>query len=176
MPPLRHQEEHINFTMTGIADAILYLKKPYSRDRRKRFVAHFLKPSPQTRFAVLSWKRTGSNMLCGILFNHPEVVMHNELFNPSRCYLLDISLVWHINSKLACLNKNRFLCYRGTKQLTFSPITLKLSIRKMLGLSKPLHRDGLFSPVIYFPMISWILYGLQRFLCKMNSSDQRTKQ
>mmetsp|Transcript_3482 Transcript_3482/g.5875 ORF Transcript_3482/g.5875 Transcript_3482/m.5875 type:complete len:186 (+) Transcript_3482:232-789(+) len=68
--------------MTGIADAILYLKRPYSKDRRKRLVAHFLRPSPQTRFAVLSWKRTGSNLLCGILYNHPEIIMHNELFNP----------------------------------------------------------------------------------------------
>lgn len=68
--------------MTGIADAILYLKRPYSKDRRKRLLAHFLRPSPQTRFAVLSWKRTGSNLLCGILYNHPEIIMHNELFNP----------------------------------------------------------------------------------------------
>lgn len=68
--------------MTGIADAILYLKRPYSKDRRKRLLAHFVRPSPQTRFAVLSWKRTGSNLLCGILYNHPEIIMHNELFNP----------------------------------------------------------------------------------------------
>lgn len=68
--------------MTGIADAILYLRRPYSKDRRKRFLAHFIRPSPQTRFVVLSWKRTGSNLLCGILYNHPQIVMHNELFNP----------------------------------------------------------------------------------------------
>jgi glycosyltransferase involved in cell wall biosynthesis/LPS sulfotransferase NodH len=35
-----------------------------------------------TRFVVLSWKRTGSNLLCGILHNHPNILMHNELFNP----------------------------------------------------------------------------------------------
>ena len=68
--------------MTGIADAILYLRRPYSKDRKKRFLAHFIRPSSHTRFVVLSWKRTGSNLLCGILFNHPEIVMHNELFNP----------------------------------------------------------------------------------------------
>ena len=68
--------------MTGVADLYLYLKRPYSKDRRKRLLAHFLAPDPQTRFVVLSWKRTGSNLLCGILHHHPEIVMHNELFNP----------------------------------------------------------------------------------------------
>lgn len=33
------------------------------------------------RFVVLSWKRTGSNLLCGMLHHHPEITMHNELFN-----------------------------------------------------------------------------------------------
>lgn len=32
-------------------------------------------------FVVLAWKRTGSNLLCGILYHHPEIIMHNELFN-----------------------------------------------------------------------------------------------
>ncbi|KAL3924944.1 MAG: hypothetical protein SGILL_000734 [Bacillariaceae sp.] len=70
--------------MTGIADFYLYVKRPYSKDRRKRFLSHFL-PTPKdtlSRFVVLSWKRTGSNLLCGILHNHPEIIMHNELFNP----------------------------------------------------------------------------------------------
>lgn len=39
------------------------------------------KKNDKTRFVVLSWKRTGSNLLCGILYNHPEITMHNELFN-----------------------------------------------------------------------------------------------
>ena len=34
-----------------------------------------------TRFVVLCWRRTGSNLLCGILYNHKEIFMHNELFN-----------------------------------------------------------------------------------------------
>ena len=34
------------------------------------------------KFVVLSWKRTGSNLLSGILHKHPEILMHNELFNP----------------------------------------------------------------------------------------------
>eukprot|EP00551_Chaetoceros_affinis_P012567 CAMPEP_0203682834 /NCGR_PEP_ID=MMETSP0090-20130426/47203_1 /ASSEMBLY_ACC=CAM_ASM_001088 /TAXON_ID=426623 /ORGANISM="Chaetoceros affinis, Strain CCMP159" /LENGTH=845 /DNA_ID=CAMNT_0050551951 /DNA_START=88 /DNA_END=2622 /DNA_ORIENTATION=+ len=68
--------------MTGVADLYLYLKKPYSKDRRKRLAAHFYKPDSHTRFVVLSWKRTGSNLLCGMLHLHPEITMHNELFNP----------------------------------------------------------------------------------------------
>jgi len=68
--------------MTGIADLYLYVKRPYSKDRRKRLLAHLLPKDSQTRFVVLSWKRTGSNLLCGILHNHPEIIMHNELFNP----------------------------------------------------------------------------------------------
>ncbi|CAB9518602.1 3-beta hydroxysteroid dehydrogenase/isomerase family [Seminavis robusta] len=33
------------------------------------------------RFVVLCFRRTGSNWLCGMLFNHEEILMHNELFN-----------------------------------------------------------------------------------------------
>ena len=68
--------------MTGIADFYLYVKRPYSKDRRKRFLAHFFGRQGDTRFVVLSFKRTGSNLLCGILHSHPEIIMHNELFNP----------------------------------------------------------------------------------------------
>ena len=69
--------------MTGVADLYLYLKKPYLKDRRKRFLAHFVQQQDAvTRFVVLSWKRTGSNLLCGILHHHNEITMHNELFNP----------------------------------------------------------------------------------------------
>jgi hypothetical protein len=32
-------------------------------------------------FVVLSHKRSGSNLLCGICHLHPEILMHNELFN-----------------------------------------------------------------------------------------------
>lgn len=34
-----------------------------------------------TRFVVLSWKRTGSDILCELLYHHPAITMHNELFN-----------------------------------------------------------------------------------------------
>jgi hypothetical protein len=72
--------------MTGIADLYLYLKKPHVKDRRKRLLAHFTAASKHreepTPFVVLSWKRTGSNLLCGYFHMHPEILMHNELFNP----------------------------------------------------------------------------------------------
>ncbi|KAL3909756.1 MAG: hypothetical protein SGILL_007960 [Bacillariaceae sp.] len=74
--------------MTGIADLYLLMKKPHSRDARKRAVAMLRRAVgarqdyEYNRFVVLSWKRTGSNLLCGVLFNHPELAMHNELFNP----------------------------------------------------------------------------------------------
>ena len=52
---------------------------------RKRLLGAFQQkrfPKDINRFVVLAWKRTGSNLLCGILYNHPEILMHNELFNP----------------------------------------------------------------------------------------------
>lgn len=33
-------------------------------------------------FVVLAYQRTGSNLLCGILHNHPEILMHNEVRLP----------------------------------------------------------------------------------------------
>jgi Glycosyl transferase family 2 len=70
--------------MTGIADLYLYMKRPYSKDRRQRLLAHLRRRrgDEPNRFVVLSWKRTGSNLLCGMLYDHPEILMHNELFNP----------------------------------------------------------------------------------------------
>ena len=35
----------------------------------------------KTPFVILATQRTGSNMLCGYLQNHPQILMHNELFN-----------------------------------------------------------------------------------------------
>ena len=79
-----HTEHNIRktaATMTGIADLYLYLNRP-NKDRRKRLLAHLIKKDEVQRFVVLSWKRTGSNLLCGILHLHPQICMHNELFNP----------------------------------------------------------------------------------------------
>ena len=73
--------------MTGIADLYIMLKKSHSKQARDRFMAMVQRVTGAhrydlNRFVVLSWKRTGSNLFCGILFNHPEILMHNELFNP----------------------------------------------------------------------------------------------
>lgn len=35
-------------------------------------------------FVILAYQRTGSNLLCGYLHNHPEVIMHNEVFNEAK--------------------------------------------------------------------------------------------
>lgn len=42
--------------------------------------AQRLEPHP-TPFVILTHQRTGSNLLCGILHNHPDIVMHSELFH-----------------------------------------------------------------------------------------------
>jgi hypothetical protein len=37
---------------------------------------------PATPFVVLGYQRSGTNLLCGALFNlRPAVIMHNELFD-----------------------------------------------------------------------------------------------
>jgi len=89
--------------MTGVADFYLYMKRPYSKDRRRRFLAHFsalqtTKQNEHQRFVVLSWKRTGSNLLCGILHHHPEIIMHNELFNPIDIFTYHPALFQHGDS------------------------------------------------------------------------------
>lgn len=46
-----------------------------------------LSPQPQRApFVVLTFQRTGSNLLCGKLHNHPEIVMHNEVFNNAKIW------------------------------------------------------------------------------------------
>lgn len=37
---------------------------------------------PSTRFVVISAARSGSNMLCGMLNSHPQVLCHHEMFHP----------------------------------------------------------------------------------------------
>jgi LPS sulfotransferase NodH len=39
---------------------------------------------PERRFVVLTVPRTGSNLLCSQLNQHPEITCHHELFNPER--------------------------------------------------------------------------------------------
>jgi LPS sulfotransferase NodH len=38
------------------------------------------------KFVIFNYPRTGSNLLCGMLNQHPEILCHHELFNPTRIY------------------------------------------------------------------------------------------
>jgi hypothetical protein len=38
-------------------------------------------------FVVLAYQRTGSNYLCGRFHNHPDILMHSEIFNEEKIYL-----------------------------------------------------------------------------------------
>lgn len=74
--------------MTGVADVYMMLRRPRSNETKARIAAmvNGRKKQDHQKFVVLSWKRTGSNLLCGILHNHPEILMHNELFNPIEIF------------------------------------------------------------------------------------------
>ncbi len=41
---------------------------------------------PPNRFVIFNFPRTGSNFLCSMLNQHPEILCHHELFNPERIY------------------------------------------------------------------------------------------
>ncbi|MEB3357068.1 MAG: hypothetical protein VKK04_10095, partial [Synechococcales bacterium] len=38
------------------------------------------------RFVIFNYPRTGSNLLCSLLNQHPEILCHHEIFNPERIY------------------------------------------------------------------------------------------
>ena len=38
------------------------------------------------RFVIFTFKRSGSNLLCGMLNFHPQILCHHELFSPKRIY------------------------------------------------------------------------------------------
>lgn len=61
------------------------------------------------KFVILCWRRTGSNWLCGILHNHPEIFMHNELFNETsiHTYYENVLGKWSFSSR--DLNPQLFL-------------------------------------------------------------------
>ena len=79
--------------MTGIAGLVDVVSDPISTLEALRLyiIALLLRhrwrrrrpDDPLERFVVLAWRRTGSNWLCGVLHGHPQVLMHNELFNES---------------------------------------------------------------------------------------------
>ena len=62
-----------------------------------------------TKFVVLCWRRTGSNWLCGILHNHPDIFMHNEIFNETsiHTYYPNVLGKWSFSSR--DLNPQLFL-------------------------------------------------------------------
>ena len=86
--------------MTGVADLYLYVKQ----GRPKSFlfslwkmICNYHGKTEATCFVVMAWKRTGSNLLCGILYHHPEIIMHNELFNT-----IDIFMFVLVHSEAVC--------------------------------------------------------------------------
>jgi len=84
--------------MTGVSDLIFAVESVGARSKWLRLRAaldRFLRrmqhlPPPPVRFVVLSYQRCGTNLLCGRLHNHPDITMHNELFNELAPY----SPVW----------------------------------------------------------------------------------
>lgn len=62
-------------------------------------------PDGPQPFIVLASQRTGSNLLCGMLHNHSQIVMHNEVFNQAKIWTYqnedirnDPSWKWDISS------------------------------------------------------------------------------
>ena len=84
--------------MTGVSDLVFAAESVGVRSKWLRLCAlvrRFLRrvqgrPPPPVRFVVLSYQRCGTNLLCGRLHNHPDIIMHNELFNELAPY----SPVW----------------------------------------------------------------------------------
>ena len=76
--------------MTGIG-GLLFEPPKAGIPRWKRLYRWFLRRWLRyrlgpTRFVVLCFRRTGSNWLCGMLFNHPQILMHNEIFNENAVH------------------------------------------------------------------------------------------
>ncbi|CAM9444379.1 unnamed protein product, partial [Heterosigma akashiwo] len=72
---------------TNLHVAHLFMARPLSFPfapvmpaKSKELIIH-QSPSFAKPFVVLSHQRCGTNLLCGILHNHNEVIMHNELFH-----------------------------------------------------------------------------------------------
>lgn len=41
---------------------------------------------PSERFVIFNFPRSGSNLLCSMLNQHPEILCHHEIFNPKKVY------------------------------------------------------------------------------------------
>lgn len=88
--------------MTGIADLAHFLtnkRRSLYRDIL-RFIRKFFRNGPK-RFVVLCWRRTGSNWFCGMLYRHPNILMHNELFNETsiHSYYSEVRQRWNYGSR-----------------------------------------------------------------------------
>ena len=62
--------------MTGVVDVYLMLTKGRSEEASQRLSSLFQrkqKSEDLQKFIVLSWKHTGSNLLCSILHSHPKL-------------------------------------------------------------------------------------------------------
>ena len=77
--------------MTGIG-GLLFHDIPHGLSRWRRAMnamrfrlRHWRRRGPR-RFILLCYRRTGSNLISGMLFNHPEILMHNEIFNENAVH------------------------------------------------------------------------------------------
>lgn len=59
--------------------------KKYSREIEK-FVSNNPGHKFPQRFVIFNFPRSGSNLLCGMLNKHPEILCHHEIFNPQKIY------------------------------------------------------------------------------------------
>jgi glycosyltransferase involved in cell wall biosynthesis len=80
----------------------------------------FPRDHPQP-FIILAFQRTGSNLLCGKLHNHVQIVMHNEVFNLAKIWTYqnedvrsDASWHWNIFSRDA--DPLSFICHLFTRE------------------------------------------------------------
>ena len=64
------------------------MKFNFSLKRKAKAPKHKHKPEKQkvNRFVIISAPRTGSNLLCGALDAHPEIICHYELFHKEAIY------------------------------------------------------------------------------------------
>lgn len=88
--------------MTGVADMYMFLSNQITPDVWKQnLMSMFNVQSHNTKFVVLSWKHTGFELLHDILNSHPEIVMHQELFNKNDILTTHPAI---LNLSLDCSN------------------------------------------------------------------------
>ncbi|CAM9662421.1 unnamed protein product, partial [Scytosiphon promiscuus] len=89
-------------SMAGVAIIVAYFKwqAPRARGRIKR-------QSGPSRFVVLAWQRTGSNLLCGLLHNHSDVFMHNEIFHNRAIHTYHQDRLEEWGWTVACRDANK---------------------------------------------------------------------